>query len=128
MNWQSFWSRLFDGWSWRGGGKKEILPEPKNNNYRNNKVDGGGKSSEKGELAVSWWNGGGKMVARLEVNPELGKFLATKPDVFVYGESLVYKHTQRVGIPGYKTIIHTAKRNECRRGMVASTLRSIYRP
>ena len=80
----------------------------KKNYCRKIKVGAGGKFSEKGELVVSWWNGGGKTVARLEVNPELGKYLATKPDVFVYGESLVYKPTQRVKIPGYKAIIHTA--------------------
>ena len=72
---------------------------------------------EMGELAIAWWNGGGRLVSRIEVNPELRAYLATKPDIFVYGESMVYKKTQKVHIPGYKVIIHVAKRNELRRGL-----------
>ena len=78
------------------------------------------KESERkrrGELVVSWWNGGGRLVPRMEVNPELKTYLETKPDIFVYGESLVYKPTRKVNIQGYKVIIHTAKRNELRRGL-----------
>ena len=34
-----------------------------------------------------WWNGGGKIKLRLNTNPVLRKFLAQKPDIFVYGEA-----------------------------------------
>ena len=50
------------------------------------------------ELVISWWNGGGRLVSRIEVNPELRAYLATKPDIFVYGESMVYKKTQKVNV------------------------------
>ena len=33
-----------------------------------------------GELVVAWWNGGGKLEPRLNVNPELQKFIAKGPD------------------------------------------------
>ena len=39
-----------------------------------------------GELLVSWWNGGGRLVPRIEVNPELKTHLATKPDIYIYGD------------------------------------------
>ena len=32
---------------------------------------------------ISWWNGGGNIKLRLCINPELRKFLALKPDIFV---------------------------------------------
>ena len=70
-----------------------------------------------GQLVISWWNGGGRLIPRIGVNPELKKYLATKPDVFVYGETLVYKHTKRVKITGYKVIVQTAKKTNHRRGI-----------
>ena len=46
-----------------------------------------------------WWNGGGMMRSRTASNPELLALLATKPDIFVYGEALEYKHTNTPKIP-----------------------------
>ena len=69
------------------------------------------------EMVVSWWNGGGRLIPRIRVNPELTKFISTKPDIFVYGESLTYRFKQSITIPGYKVILHTAKRNDLRRGL-----------
>ena len=68
-------------------------------------------------MVVSWWNGGGRLIPRIRVNPELTKFITTKPDIFVYGESLMYRMKQNIIIPGYKVILHTAKRNGLRRGL-----------
>ena len=91
--------------------KKEPITNGGGNKIRGKQMVG------PGELVISWWNGGGRLVSRIEVNPELRAYLATKPDIFVYGESMVYKKTQKVHIPGYKVIIHVAKRNELRRGL-----------
>ena len=44
------------------------------------------KMKELGNLVTTWWNGGGRLVSRIEVNPELRVYLATKPDIFVYGD------------------------------------------
>ena len=46
---------------------------------------GDGKNNKK--MVISWWNGGGKLIARLKVNPVLREFLQTRPDIFAYGES-----------------------------------------
>ena len=71
-----------------------------------------------GELLVAWWNGGGKLVPRTKANPELQKFLATKPDIFAYGEALVTKITKEIKINGYKAIVHKAQKEGKRRGIV----------
>ena len=67
---------------------------------------------------VAWWNGGGKLVPRIRANPELQKFLATKPDMFAYGEALVYRGSKEHVITGYKTILHKAQTEGIRRGIV----------
>ena len=72
----------------------------------------------KDEISVNWWNGGGALVSRITTNPELGKFLSSGPDIFVYGEALVKRHTKEIVIPGYKTTIHKAQKNGLRRGLV----------
>ena len=72
---------------------------------------------ENREMVVSWWNGGGRLIPRIRVNPELKKFISTKPDIFVYGESLTYRFKQNITIPGYKVILQTAQRNKLRRGL-----------
>ena len=53
-------------------------------------------------MVVSWWNGGGRILSRIRVNPELTKFIATKPDMFVYGEALTYRFKKSMAIPGIK--------------------------
>ena len=40
-----------------------------------------------GELVISWWNGGGRLVSRIEVNPELRAHLAMK-QIYLSMESL----------------------------------------
>ena len=71
----------------------------------------------KADMVVSWWNGGGKLIPRIRTNPELNKFLATEPDIFVYGEAQIYNCQQNTRVPGYKVYMHTAKRNNLRRGL-----------
>ena len=39
------------------------------------------------QFMVSWWNGGGGLLKRIKINPELKDFLELKPNIFVYGES-----------------------------------------
>ena len=86
-------------------------------------ADGGGYYIDElarpaSELLVAWWNGGGKLVPRVKANPELQKFLATQPDIFVYGEALVTKMTKEIKINGYKAIVHKAQKEGKRRGVV----------
>ena len=69
-------------------------------------------------ITVSWWNGGGKLIPRLKVNPELMNFMATEPDIFAYGESLVFRCTGDMCIPGYNAITHKALKERMRRGIV----------
>ena len=71
----------------------------------------------KDKLKISWWNGGGKLIARLGVNPELRKFMETTPDIFGYGEALVSKRTQGINIPEYNCVLHKAERGTLRRGL-----------
>ena len=71
-----------------------------------------------GEMVVAWWNGGGKLIPRLNANPGLQKYLSKGPDIFVYGEALVTKVTNEMRIPGYNIIIHKAKLEGIRRGLV----------
>ena len=78
----------------------------------------GGKPDIREEFRVSWWNGGGKMMSRITVNPELKQFLDTKPDIFVYGEAQVVRITKEMSLEGYNTIIHKAGKKGPRRGMV----------
>ena len=85
------------------------------------RVVDGSKNMEPKDFVVSWWNGGGKMYARMAVNQELTCFLNTKPDIFAYGESQIYKNS-RTSIPGYRTINHLAKRNTWRRGIAVHYL------
>ena len=59
---------------------------------------------------ICWWNGGGNIKLRLKTNPELRKFLALKPDIFVYGESCT-PSPQGLNINGYASYLHKAKLN-----------------
>ena len=76
------------------------------------------KRANMSKMTVSWWNGGGKLIPRLKVNPELRKYLDTKPDIFVYGEALIYRRTKEINIDGYITIVHKAMNEGVRRGIV----------
>ena len=67
---------------------------------------------------MAWWNGGGKLAPRIKANPELQKFLATQPDIFVYGEALVVKKTKEIALDGYNAIVHKAQKEGRRRGIV----------
>ena len=51
-------------------------------------------------LIIGWWNGGGGILKRLEVNPGLKQFLNSKPDIFAYGESLITS-SQGLSLEGY---------------------------
>ena len=46
------------------------------------------------------------------------KFIATEPDIFAYGESLVFRSQGDMCIPGYNAIAHKAKQEGIRRGIV----------
>ena len=70
------------------------------------------------EMKIVWWNGGGKVIQRLKVNPVLQQFLETKPDIFVYGEALIYKSGNELKLDGYEMIVHKAHNHGVRRGMV----------
>ena len=48
------------------------------------------KRANKSKMTVSWWNGGGKLIPSLKVNPELSKYLDTNPDIFAHGEALIF--------------------------------------
>ena len=76
------------------------------------------KHEKEDKIIVSWWNGGGKLIPRLKVNPELIKFMATEPDVFAYGESLVFRSSRDMCLPGYNAITHRAQKEGMRRGIV----------
>ena len=52
------------------------------------------------------------------MNPVLLQFLETKPDIFVYGEALIYKRAKELKIVGYETIVHKAQNEGVRRGIV----------
>ena len=67
---------------------------------------------------MSWRNGGGKLISRVQINPELKQFLYKRPDVFAYGEALIYKHTKEINIRGYRTVVHTVDKRGRRRGIV----------
>ena len=71
-----------------------------------------------GEMKIAWWNGGGKLVSRLCGNPGLQKFIASEPDIFVYGEALISRKTKGIELVGYNSIVHKSKINGVRRGMV----------
>ena len=70
------------------------------------------------EMKIVWWNGGGKVIQRLKVNPVLQQFLETKPDIFVYDEALMYKSANELKLDGYEMIVHKAHSHGVRRGMV----------
>ena len=54
---------------------------------RNSRVANAPRPEKSTFFKISWWNGGGNIKLRLCINPELRKFLALKPDIFVYGET-----------------------------------------
>ena len=58
------------------------------------------------------------MISRLEVNPVLKEFLDKKPDIFAYGESLVFRSKKDLNLRGYKVIIHKAQLKSLKRGIV----------
>ena len=71
-------------------------------------------------LTVLYWNGGGCMVSRLCVNPELKLVLSTKPDIFVYAETLLFTipgSTLTRSLQDYDCYHVTAVKNSCRRGI-----------
>ena len=82
-----------------------------------NKRAGLGKTQGK-TLEVAWWNGGGGLLRRIQANPELQEFFATKPDIFAYGEALVEKSNKEIRMDGYRTIVHRAQKERGRRGIV----------
>ena len=79
-----------------------------------------GNTTEKkrGEMVLAWWNGGGKLVPRLNANPGLQKYMSTEPDIFVYGEAMAKRKTKEMNLPGYNMIIHKAQIEKNRRGLV----------
>ena len=79
---------------------------------------GGNNGETAKSLLMAWWNGGGKLIPRMEANPELQKFLATRPAIFAYGEAQVTTKTKKIRINGYTTIIHSAQKEGRRRGIV----------
>ena len=86
----------------------ELGPE-----MRGNTTDG-----KEEEMVIAWWNGGGKLVPRLNANPGLQKYMSTEPDIFVYGEALAKSKTNEMNLPGYNMILHKAQIEGNRRGLV----------
>ena len=67
----------------------------------------------------TWWNGGGRIRARLKTNPELRKVIDTNPDIFIYGESETPSPVN-LSINGYVCYLHKSKinlRENYRRGL-----------
>ena len=58
----------------------------------------------------TWWNGGGRIRARLKTNPELRALIASNPDIFIYGES-VTPSPVNLSIKGYVCYLHKSKIN-----------------
>ena len=67
-------------------------------------------------FTIMFWNGGGCMLSRLSVNPELKEIFSAKPNMFVYVQSLVFRVVEKK-LPGYSALHHFAKPNSCRRGI-----------
>ena len=59
----------------------------------------------------TWWNGGGKIRARLKTNPELRKVIDSNPDIFIYGESET-PSSVNLSIKGYLCYLHKSKINQ----------------
>ena len=75
------------------------------------------RASNRVKLIVTYWNGGGgSFLSRLRANPELINILMDLPDIFVYAESCLYSSVASP-LPKYDLLLHTAKRNSCRRGL-----------
>ena len=71
-------------------------------------------------LTVLYWNGGGCMLSRLCLNPELKLLLSTKPDIFVYAETLLFSKPGLAltrSLQEYDCYHVTAVKNSCRRGI-----------
>ena len=56
-------------------------------------------------LSIAWWNGGGAVKKRLEVNPGIRKFIKSKPDIWTYSESGITK-PQSLSLDGYNYFLH----------------------
>ena len=54
---------------------------------------------------VCWWNGGGAIRTRININPGLISLLETKPDIFDYGES-TSSNARGLFLPGYRFLFH----------------------
>ena len=67
-----------------------------------------------------YWNGGGCMSSRLDVNPELKSLLAIRTDLFVYAENLIYSKSKlksQINPPGYGAFHLMANRKLGQRGI-----------
>ena len=84
--------------------------------------------SEKGEeidissksFRVCWWNGGGAIRNRINVNPGFDSLLKTSPDIFVYGESAC-SNARGLFLSGYRFLFHRSyikDKQKSRRGLV----------
>ena len=95
----------------------------KRKSWASKKVEDAGKqkveSKRKGVgTKIMWWNGGGKLTSRIKVNPGLKQLLENKPDIFAYGEALMYEATKELEIQGYRAIVHKSEKKTKRRGIV----------
>ena len=96
---------------WKAGNKTEtkkgkLLRESDGDNVGEKEVE----KKKMEDITVSWWNGGGKIIPRLKVNPVLKKFLETKPDIFAYGEALIFRNTKEINLKGYKVLYTKRKK------------------
>ena len=92
------------------------LREPEKDKEAEQKIFG--KRRNRNEIIISWWNGGGKLISRIKINPVLKHFLGRKLEIFAYGEAQIYKATNELNICDYRTIVHTALRKGNWRGIV----------
>ena len=76
----------------------------------------GTEVTNKNNITIMYWNGGGCFHYRVRANPELQSLLNCSPEIFVYAETC-YKKLSPSPLSGYDIIRHPAKMGSCRRGL-----------
>ena len=64
---------------------------------------------------VEW---GWKNSIKSQSESSAGTVIKKKPDLFAYGEALIYTRKKEINIRGYRAVIHTAEKKGIRRGIV----------
>ena len=88
--------------------QRGIVPTPKSNNSMGT------------VLRVLWWNGGGAVNKRLNINPGLRSIINSNPDIFTYGEAEM-SNTKGLFMSGYRFLFHRSylrDKTKYRRGLI----------